>query len=166
MRQTTTFWVVLWVLYSIRPRASHGVAASPAWGEAKKVILLDFSICVMRKIQSWTSVRVVCLVADGDAGAWVQEGNQSFQLIVFQGDAALRWPVIQVGGVNEDGAAPALSAGVRVMIKHDDEVIEMVVSPQMFGACRVWMGDRPVIVPVEDVIAPTVGIAYGAGGQI
>jgi len=73
-----------------------------------------------------------------------------------EGDATGSRLVTVPGNMHEDGAAPALHARPLVMIDNDDDVIQVVIAPHPFGAGGVRVLDVPVVVPVTDLVAPTI----------
>lgn len=79
------------------------------------------------------------------------------QVVFAKRDAAFGWGKALSGEVHEDGAAGAFFARPCVVVEDDDEVVDVVVAPEMFGACRIGVDDRSVVVAVCGIVAPAVG---------
>ena len=44
----------------------------------------------------------------------------------------------------------------RILIVDDDDIVETIVPPEVFGARRVGMAHAPIVVPVRGIVAPAV----------
>ena len=58
--------------------------------------------------------------------------------------------------MHENGAAPARNGRIVIISKLDDQVVDMVVTPELFVARRIRPFDRPVIVRVTRCVAPAI----------
>jgi len=83
------------------------------------------------------------------------------QVIAIKSNTALRRPEIPCCYVQENGAARAGHDRVVIVAKDYDEVVKIVVPPQMFGAGRVGVTDGTIVVWVRRRVAPTVGGPQG-----
>ena len=82
--------------------------------------------------------------------------QQGQHIVVPQGDAAIRRREIFPRHMQKDRAAGA-GYGRRVIVaEHEDDVVHPVVAPERFMARRVWPLDRPIVVGVVRIIAPSV----------
>src|SRR3546814_11627457 len=73
------------------------------------------------------------------------DGGQVQQVATRQRDAAFGRSVVRPRDMQEDGAAHARHRRVVVMPQHDDEVVEGVVPPHPFRACRIGQRHRSVV---------------------
>lgn len=82
------------------------------------------------------------------------------QLKVFPGerDAAFRRRIVRPArDVNENGTACTGDDRVAVMARHDDKIVKPVIAPQRFAACIMGQCDRPVVIRMTRIVAPSVG---------
>jgi hypothetical protein len=102
---------------------------------------------------------------DDDPGTTSEMGEQQPQIPLGQSYTALRRLVSRACDVHEDCASLAAYARVSIVIEHDDDVIEMVVSPESLGAGRIRVSNGAVIIPIARGIAPAIIGPDGAHGE-
>src|SRR5262249_56561913 len=67
--------------------------------------------------------------------------------------------------MHEHGAASACHPGAAVVVDLDDEIVEVVSSPEAVAAVAGWASKRVVIPPVGGILAPGEVGGDAAGGQ-
>ena len=83
----------------------------------------------------------------------------------MQGDASLGRGIVRARDVEENRRSSSGRDRRVVVAEHHDEVVDLVVAPQVFGARRIGQPDRLVVGRVGRRVAPAVGRGQGRGRQ-
>ena len=86
-------------------------------------------------------------------------------MIVVERYAALSRHIIGPRDVYENGTAVAGADRIVVIADLDDQIVDMVVTPQLFMASRKWSGDQLVVGVVFGRVAPSVFEIQGLDDQ-
>ena len=75
-------------------------------------------------------------------------------------------PIITVRDVHEYSAAMTGADWIVVIANLDNQIVDMVVTPQLFMASRKWPGDQLVVGIVFGLVAPSVFELQGLDDQV
>lgn len=82
--------------------------------------------------------------------------DEALEIAAIEGNAPCGRGQPGVGHVHEDRAAVSAYAGALVMAEDDDQIVEMIVSPEDLGTRRIGMADGPIVVAVAGIVAPAI----------
>ena len=72
------------------------------------------------------------------------------------GYAAGRRRQAGAGDVQEDGAAGAWDRRSQIVIQDDDDVVQVVVTPEALVPAPIGQADRTIVAAVAGIVAPAV----------
>ena len=100
---------------------------------------------------------VVTSGADDEFTAAPQRREELAHRMFCDSDAAFGRRKVLPREVEKDGAATIAHPRAAIVIKYDNDVIEMIVAIQTFMMSRIGEAHRAVVISVCGVVTPTIG---------
>ena len=98
-------------------------------------------------------------------GAWRAKGQNLAHILWRDGNAAGSRTIVGPCKVEKDGTTAALNAGALVVAGFNDNVVEVVSSPQLLVGGRVGHVNHTVVVPVPCRFTPAPALPELGQGQ-